>query len=101
MEIFTYKDYLKYKDLLKESFEICKILEQEKDDKNASMIMEEEIKYIPKLSNEKSNRKINNEHDKIFRTVLDKKKDVAKFISKFLNIKIEKEELEKDRKSVV
>ena len=101
MEIFTYKDYLKYKDLLKESFEICKILEQEKDDKNVSMIMEEEIKYIPKLSNEKSNRKINNEHDKIFRTVLDKKTDVAKFISKFLNIKIEKDELEKYNSSYI
>ena len=63
--------------------------------------MEEEEKYIIESKTERGNKKINHEHDKIFRTVLDKKTDIAKFISKFLNIKIKAEELEKYNSSYI
>ena len=46
-------------------------------------------------------RRINNEHDKIFRTVLDKKTDVSKFLNKFLGLKIKTEELEKYNSSYI
>ena len=46
-------------------------------------------------------RRINNEHDKIFRTVLDKKTDVSKFLNKFLGLNIKTEELEKYNSSYI
>ena len=46
-------------------------------------------------------RRINNEHDKIFRTVLDKKTDVSKFLNKFLGLNIKIEELEKYNSSYI
>lgn len=46
-------------------------------------------------------RRINNEHDKIFRTVLDKKTDVSKFLNKFLELNIKTEELEKYNSSYI
>ena len=55
-----------------------------------------------KCSNrEKQCKKVNNEHDKIFRTVLDKKTDVSKFLNKFLGLDIKTEELEKYNSSYI
>ena len=74
------------------------------NEKNENIIQNKEdtIKTSKSTINTKRNirqqlkaRRINNEHDKIFRTVLDKKTDVSKFLNKFLGLNIKTEELEK------
>ncbi len=80
------------------------------NEKNENIIQNEEdtIKTSKSTINTKRNirqqlkaRRINNEHDKIFRTVLDKKTDVSKFLNKFLGLKIKTEELEKYNSSYI
>ena len=70
--------------------------EQNKTKTNGNIIQNKEdtIKTSKSTINTKRNirqqlkvRRINNEHDKIFRTVLDKKTDVSKFLNKFLGLK--------------
>lgn len=101
MEIFTYEDYLRYKYLFEDLFEIWDELEKEKQNKICNTLMENNEKYILDYNNEKSNNKINNEHDKIFRILLDKKIDVAKFINKILKQDINAEKLEKYNSSFI
>ncbi len=86
MEIFTYQDYLKYQKLLEGQREAI-----------VNILREDEETY--KLSNER----INNDHDKVFRSVLDDKREVAKFINKTLKLEIPimEEELEKYNSSFV
>ena len=80
------------------------------NEKNENIIQNEEdtVKKSKSTINKKRNirqqlkaRRINNEHDKIFRTVLDKKTDVSKFLNKFLGLKIKTEELEKYNSSYI
>ena len=80
------------------------------NEKNENIIQNEEdtIKTSKSTINTKRNirqqlkaRRINNEHDKIFRTVLDKKTDVSKFLNKFLGLNIKTEELEKYNSSYI
>lgn len=87
MEIFTYKDYLKYQKFLKEK--VNPKIENELHEDN-------EIYNI-------SNKAVNNEHDKIFRRILDDKKEVAKFINKTLKLRVPilEEQLEKYNSSFV
>lgn len=80
------------------------------NEKNENIIQNEEdtVKTSKSTINTKRNirqqlkaRRINNEHDKIFRTVLDKKTDVSKFLNKFLGLNIKTEELEKYNSSYI
>lgn len=84
--------------------------EQNKTKTNGNIIQNKEdtIKTSKSTINTKRNirqqlkaRRINNEHDKIFRTVLDKKTDVSKFLNKFLGLNIKTEELEKYNSSYI
>ena len=84
--------------------------EQNKTKTNGNIIQNKEdtIKTSKSTINTKRNirqqlkvRRINNEHDKIFRTVLDKKTDVSKFLNKFLGLNIKIEELEKYNSSYI
>lgn len=108
MVIFTYEDYLKYKETQNYTFCLRKKIEEGQASFNATLNDVEE-KYILQLgegnqtkAEEKSNiKKVNNEHDKIFRTVLDKKTDVAKFLNKFLELNIKADELEKYNSSYI
>ena len=70
------------------------------NEKNENIIQNEEdtVKTSKSTINTKRNirqqlkaRRIHNEHDKIFRTVLDKKTDVSKFLNKFLGLNIKTE----------
>mgnify|MGYP002766857977 CR=1 FL=1 len=126
MIIFTYEDYLK--NILKldiSSVFLKKVLsredeeeEYEEEQTTECTLCDVSEKYIPdspdeidkenKNNNTKRNirqqlkaRRINNEHDKIFRTVLDKKTDVSKFLNKFLGLNIKTEELEKYNSSYI
>ena len=69
MEIYEYKDYLQY---------------QHKNIK----VKEEKTKYQTKLP-------INQKHDKIFKEILDNKKEGVKLLNKYLDLKIEEHEIEK------
>ena len=80
------------------------------NEKNENIIQNKEdtVKTSKSTINTKRNirqqlkaRRINNEHDKIFRTVLDKKTDVSKILNKFLGLNIKTEELEKYNSSYI
>ena len=82
--------------------------EKTKTNENVKQNKEDTIKASKPTINTKRNirqqlkaRRINNEHDKIFRTVLDKKTDVSKFLNKFLRLNIKIEELEKYNSSYI
>ena len=82
--------------------------EKTKTNENVKQNKEDTIKTSKSTINTKRNirqqlkaRRINNEHDKIFRTVLDKKTDVSKFLNKFLGLNIKTEELEKYNSSYI
>ncbi len=101
MVIFTYEDYLKYKETQDYILSLRKKLEEQVSYEYVLNDVEEN--YILKSSEENQSKtekvtkgkssvkKINNEHDKIFRTVLDKKTDLSKFIKKFLGLNIDNE----------
>ena len=85
-----------------------KINEKTKTNENIKQNEEDTIKTSKQTINTKRNirqqlkaRRINNEHDKIFRTVLDKKTDVSKFLNKFFGLNIKTEELEKYNSSYI
>lgn len=86
MEIFTYQDYLKYQEFLNDSKKnkLCKLEEESEE-----YIVENEV--------------INNEHDKIFRSILDNKREAVKFINKALKLEIPitEEKIEKYNSSFV
>ena len=112
MVIFTYKDYLKQKEYENVDLDLLTKIEKSKTDeiyKTHSCVMDDKEEYI--LSSSKATKevikqnngsnKVNHEHDKIFRTVLSKKTDFAKFLNKFLSLKIKTEELEKYNNSYI
>ena len=86
IEIFTYKDYIKYQNFL---------------NKKVNILKEKPEIYI--LGSSKTNKKINNEHDKIFRKILNVKTEVADFINDALNLKnkITEDQIEKYTSSFV
>lgn len=80
IEIFTYKEYIRYKKFIGEKI---------------NGVQEENIKYQIK------DTKINNEHDKIFRKILDNKQEATYFINKTLHLEIKEEKLEKYNSSFI
>ena len=60
-----------------------------------------ENKYLSVLEEEQEKYYLTQEHDKIFRTVLSKKKDVAKFVNKILKTKYKEEDLERYETSYI
>ena len=116
MTIFTYEDYLEHAKMLSIDLRLSKKMEQSKkkeqksfkyilNDVGEEYVLQEGENVQHKtgiIIKQKINaKKINNEHDKIFRTVLDKKIDVAKFLNKFLRLGIKAEELEKYNSSYI
>lgn len=61
----------------------------------------EEYNNYSKIEEENENYYVEKQHDKIFRILLDDKKDVIKFINKILNQKFKEEEIEKYNSSFV
>lgn len=89
IETFTYEDYLAYMKYIRES---------NREEIHVNAVREEGIEYsYTEDSFENVNKKKNNEHDKIFRKILDIKSEAANFINNTLNPKkkIKPEEIEK------
>ena len=86
IEIFTYEDYIKYQNFL---------------NRKVTILKEDPEIYI--LGSSKTNKKINNEHDKIFRKILNVKAEAADFINEALNLKnrITEDQIEKYTSSFV
>ena len=86
IEIFTYEDYIKYQNFL---------------NRKVTILKEDPEIYI--LGSSKTNKKINNEHDKIFRKILNVKAEAADFINEALNLKnrITEDQIEKYNSSFV
>lgn len=84
--MFTYKDYIQYQNFLNGSIKDVK---------------EEEETYL--LKKNKLKNRINNEHDKIFRKILNVKFEAADFINETLNLKnkITENQIEKYTSSFV
>lgn len=80
IEIFTYKEHLLYEKFMSE---------------NQNELREASVKY------KRESYKINNEHDKIFRKILDNKHEATNFINKTLSLKIKEENLEKYTSSFI
>ena len=59
------------------------------------------MENLQKVEEEQAKYYVNNENDKIFRTILDNKEEAANFISDTLKIKISKDEIEKYNSSFV
>lgn len=81
---FTYQDYLRY----------CYYFPKETADKFFS-VAEESVEYVfeeNEIMFEKKTR--DKKHDKIFKDILQNKKEMAKFITHFMNCKVKSEELE-------
>ena len=83
---FTYEDFLKYQEIFHPEDKLEK-------NNNFLIVKEDEEKYEYK--------KVNNEHDKVFRTILDDKKEAVTFINKTLNLKLKKEEIEKYKENYI
>lgn len=96
IEIFTYEDYLAYMNYIKKS--------NEKEEIHVNMLQEEISEYFyTEGSFEEKNKKTNNEHDKIFRKILDIKSEAANFINDVLKPrkKVKAEEIEKYNSSLI
>ena len=89
IEIFTYKDYLKYKHIF-----------EEKWTKEGNKTQEKTINEV-KDQNEEYYQQSWHEHDAVFKTVLDQKEEAVKFINKTLKLNIKKEEIEKYNSSFI
>lgn len=89
IEIFTFKDYKKVIKILKK---YNKYIEQEENTEDN--VSDNDADYV-------ISEKVNNSHDKIFRSILDRKKDACYIINKALNFKITENEIEKYNSSFV
>ena len=86
MKQFTYYDYLEYEKL--------KIFFNRRIGAKTEQITilrenSEKYSYIDYTNEKRKNKIINNQHDKIFRMGLDNSKEVAKFINKKIDLKLE------------
>ena len=80
IEIFTYKEHLLYESFINE---------------RVYGLQEEPTTY------KMINNKIHNEHDKIFRKILDNRQEAVNFINKTLKLEIKEESLEKYNSSFI
>ena len=115
IEIFTYKDYLQYKDLFSKKSE-----DNQKEETNGieynkkrnlnkyfnilakNNHAEGKLQEISMLAEESAKYEcVNNEHDKIFRTILGKKQEAVAFINKAIKTNIKIEEIEQYNSSFV
>ncbi len=80
MKVFTYKDYLNYKNIFN-NLNVCN-----KSEKNILNDTNEEYKY----------NTINNEHDKIFKIILEEKEIVTNFLNNILELTNTKYALKKE-----
>lgn len=80
IEIFTYKDHLSYEKFISE---------------RVHKLQEESSTY------KKISYKLHNEHDKIFRKILDNKQEAVNFINKTLKLEIKQENIEKYNSSFI
>ena len=83
---FTYYDYLKYKHFLK--------MQKAKN----TTLHEQEEKY-EKLNNKE--KRVNNEHDKVFRKILSDKIEVIKFLNEHLKTNLKPEDIEQYNSSYI
>ena len=89
IEIFTFEDY---KNVIKILKKYNKYLEPE--EKTEEILSDYEAEYV-------ISERINNSHDKIFRSILDRKKDACYIINKALNINITENDIEKYNSSFI
>ena len=89
IEIFTFEDYKKVIRILKK---YNKYIEQE--ERAEDIINDNSTEYV-------ISERINNSHDKIFRTILDRKKDACYIINKALKFDITENDIEKYNSSFV
>ena len=82
---FTFKDFLKYQAIFHPEDKI--------EFENMLMVCEESETYTC--------NKVNNEHDKVFRTILSDKKEAVIFINKTLNLELKKNEIEKYKENYI
>ena len=87
MEIFTYEDYKRYRMYIT-------YIKKEKVDNNWC-VKEEAEKY------ELVTNKVNNEHDKTFRTIFNNKGEVSKLIKDIFNVQVLEKNLEKYNSSFI
>ena len=86
---FTYEDYLRYQEI----FHPEDKLEDELILKGIIKVEEDTVEY--------TYTNVNNEHDKVFRTILDNKKEAISFINKVLNLKLTEKDIEKYKENYV
>ena len=99
IEKFTYKEYIKYKPIFEKLWKII----DENNSKNYSDELQE-AKEEYKITSSKTKgqeNKINQMHDKIFRTILDKKENAVFIINKAVDAKIKIDDIEKYKNSFV
>lgn len=89
IEIFTFEDYKKVIKILKK---YNKYIEQEESTED--ILSDNSAEYV-------ISEKINNSHDKIFRSILDRKKDACYIINKALNFNITENDIEKYNSSFI
>lgn len=89
MEIFTFEDYKKVIKILKK---YDKYVEQEENTEDN--VRDNDTEYV-------ISEKINNSHDKIFRSILDRKKDACYIINKSLKFNINENDIEKYNSSFI
>lgn len=89
IEIFTFEDYKKVIKILKK---YNKYIEQEESTED--ILSDNSAEYV-------ISEKINNLHDKIFRSILDRKKDACYIINKALNFNITENDIEKYNSSFI
>ena len=82
---FTFKDFLKYQAIFHPEDKI--------EFDNMLMVCEESETY--------TYNKVNNEHDKVFRTILSDKKEAVIFINKTLNLELKENEIEKYKENYI
>ena len=82
---FTFKDFLKYQATFYPEDKI--------EFDNMLMVCEKSETY--------TYNKVNNEHDKVFRTILSNKKEAVIFINKTLNLELKENEIEKYKENYI
>ena len=82
---FTFKDFLKYQEIFHPEDKI--------EFDNILRVCEESETY--------TYNKVNNEHDKVFRTILSDKKEAVIFINKTLKLNLTEDELEKYKENYI
>jgi len=96
---FNYQDYLKY-----EKYERKLILKDECENKKETKLAEENVEYkYLDINAKKKKNKVNHPHDKMYRLILDNKREVVELLNKELRPirKIEEKDIEKYNSSYI